>query len=61
MTDTLIWLHNIRKVSTKCLLILSVKMIYIFGGFDMANLIKLANRAGVMHEADHDCSVRSTL
>ena len=25
----------------------------------MANLIKLARMAGVMHEADHACSVRS--
>ena len=30
MADTQIWLDNTRKMSVKCLLILSVKMLYIF-------------------------------
>ena len=41
--------------------LLPVKMIYfLFCGFVMAELIKLAKMAGVMHEADHDYSIRST-
>ena len=31
VVDTLIYLDNTRKMSAKCLLILSVKMIYILG------------------------------
>ena len=30
MADTLIWLDNTGKISAKCLLILSVEMIFIF-------------------------------
>ena len=33
MADTLIWLDNTEKMSAKCLLILSVEMIFIFDGF----------------------------
>ena len=33
MVDTLIQLDNTRKMSAKCLLILSVEMIFIFDGF----------------------------
>ena len=47
-------MENTRRIFVKCLLILSVKMIYIFTDFDtMAELIKLAKMAGVMHEANH--------
>ena len=40
-------------MSAECLLILSDETIYTFYGFTTAKLIKLANMAGVMHEADH--------
>ena len=63
MADTLIWLDNTRRMSAKCLLILSVEMILIFDGFagmPMAELTKLAKMAGVMREADHAYSIRST-
>ena len=47
-----------KKNVSKCLLILSVnEMIFIFDGFE---LIKLAKMAGVMHEADHGYSIWST-
>ena len=47
-------------MSAKCLLILSVEMILIFMDLPMAELIKLAKMAGVMHEADHAYSTQST-
>ena len=49
-------------MSAKCLLILSVRMIFIFYGFADGRIdkIKLAKMAGVIHEADHAYSVRST-
>ena len=37
-----------------------VEMIFIFYGLPMLKLIKLAKMAGVMHEADHAYSIRST-
>ena len=44
-------MDNTRKNSVKSLLILPVKMIcFLFCGFDKAELIKLANMAGNMHE-----------
>ena len=49
-----------KKMSAKCLLILSVEMIFILMDLPMAKLIKLAKMAGVMHEADHAYSIRST-
>ena len=63
MTDTSILLDNTRKVSAKCLLILSVnvKMIYIFADLPcMDRLIKLAKMVGLVHEADHAHSIQST-
>ena len=59
MADTLIWvgLDNTRKMSAKCLLILSVKMIFIFYGTE---LTKLAKMVGAMHQADHAYSIWST-
>ena len=61
MADILISLDNIRKMSAiLCLLILSVKVIYIFYGFGTAKLIKLARMAGVMYEAGHAYSIQST-
>ena len=60
MADTLIYLDNTRKMSAKCLLILSVKITSFFVDLPMAKLIKLAKMAGVMHEADHAYSVQST-
>ena len=47
-------------MSAKCLLILSVEIIFILMDLRMAKLIKLAKMAGVMHEADHAYSIRST-
>ena len=44
-------------MSAKCLLILSVETISIFMDLLMAELIKLAKMAGVMHEADHAYSI----
>ena len=58
--ETLTQLDNTGKMSAKCLLILSVEIIFIFDRFDDAKLIKLAEMAGVMHEADHTCSIWST-
>ena len=50
-----------KKMSAKCLLILSVEMIFYFlMDLPMAKLIKLAKMAGVMHEADHAYSIQST-
>ena len=49
-----------KKMSVKCLLILSVEIILFFMDMPMAKLIKLAKMAGVMHEADHAYSIRST-
>ena len=63
MADTMIQLDNTRKMSAKCLLILSVEMIFYFDGFmdlPIAKLTKLAEMAGVMHEADHAYSIQST-
>ena len=42
MADTLIWLDNIRKMSAKCLLILSVEMIFIFDGFADGQINKIS-------------------
>ena len=60
MAGTLIWLDSNRKMSVKCVLLLSVEMFLNFCRFVMAELIKLAKMAGVMHEADQDYSIRST-
>ena len=60
MADTLIQLDNTRKVSAKCLLILSVEIIFILMDLPMLKLIKLAKMVGVMHEADHTYSIQST-
>ena len=60
MADTLIYLDNTRKMSAKCLLILSVEMIFILMDLPMAKLIKLAKMVGVMHEADHTYPIWST-
>ena len=42
MADTLIALDNTRKMSFKCLLILSVKMIFIFYGFANGRIEKMS-------------------
>ena len=42
MADTLIQLDNTRKVPAKCLLILSVEMIFIFAGFANAQINKIS-------------------
>ena len=42
MADTLIQLDNTRKMSTKCLLILSVEMILIFDGFADGRINKIS-------------------
>ena len=42
MADTLIQLDNTRKVFAKCLLILSVEMIFIFDGFANAQINKIS-------------------
>ena len=42
MADTLIKLDNTRKVSAKCLLILSVEMIFIFDGCANAQINKIS-------------------
>ena len=47
-------------MSAKCLLILSVEMIFTFDGFVNGQIIKLAKMAGVMYETDHACSIQST-
>ena len=44
----------------KCLLILSVEIIFILMDLPMAKLIKLAKMACVMHEADHAYTFWST-
>ena len=49
-----------EKLSAKCLLILSVEVIFILMDLTMARLIKLAKTAVVIHEADHAYSIRST-
>ena len=49
-----------RKMSAKCSLSLSVKMIFIFMDLLIAELIKLAKMAGVMHEAEHAYSIQSS-
>ena len=49
-----------KKMSAKCLLMLSVEMVFILMDLPMADLIKLAKMAGVMHEAHHVYSIRST-
>ena len=46
-------------MSPKLLLILSVEMIFTFIDLPMAELIKSAKIAAVMHEADHAYSIRS--
>ena len=60
MAETLIQLDNTRRMSAKCLLILSVKMMFILMDLPMAELIKLIKMAGVMPEADQAYSIRST-
>ena len=55
MTDTWIQLDNTREMSAKCLLILSVEMIFIFDGFANGQINKLARMA------DHAYSIQSTL
>ena len=42
MADTLIWLDNTGKMSAKCLLILSVEMIFIFDGFADGQISKIS-------------------
>ena len=42
MADTLIWLDNTGKMSAKCLLILSVEMIFIFVGFADGQINKIS-------------------
>ena len=42
MADTLIELDNTRKMSAKCLLILSIEMIFIFDGFANAQINKIS-------------------
>ena len=42
MADTLIWLDNTRKISAKCLLILSVEMIFIFDGYAYGPINKIS-------------------
>ena len=44
----------------KCLLILSVEMVFILIDLPMAELIKLVETVSVMYEADHAYSIRST-
>ena len=58
MADT--QLDNTRKMSVKCLLILSVEMIFILMDLPMAKLIKLTKVAGVMYETYHTYSIQST-
>ena len=60
MADTLTQLDNTRKVSAKCLLILSVEIIFILMDLPMLKLIKLAKMVDVMYEADHTYSIQST-
>ena len=60
MADTLIQLDSTRKMSVKCLLILSVEMSFISDGFADGKINKLVKMAGVMHQADHVYSIRST-
>ena len=42
MADTLIELDNTRKMSAKCLLILSIELIFIFDGFANAQINKIS-------------------
>ena len=42
MADILILLDNTRKMSAKCLLILSVEMIFIFNGFADGRIDKIS-------------------
>ena len=49
-----------KKMSVKCLLILSVEMIFIFDGFADGKIIKFAKMASVMHEAHHAYSIWSS-
>ena len=42
IADTLIWLDDTRKMSAKCLLILSVEMIFIFDGFADGRINKIS-------------------
>ena len=42
MADTLIWLDNTGKMSAKCLLILSVEIIFIFDGFADGQISKIS-------------------
>ena len=42
MADTQIQLDNTRKMSVKCLLILSVEMIFIFDGFANGQINKIS-------------------
>ena len=54
-------MDNTRKMSAKCLLILSVEIILFLMDLPMLKLIKLAKMAGVMHEADHAYSIQEHL
>ena len=42
MADTLICLDNTRKMSSKCLMTLSVEMIFIFDGFAAGQINKIS-------------------
>ena len=42
VADTLIWLGNARKMSAKCMLILSVEMIFCFDGFANGQINKIS-------------------
>ena len=42
VADTLIWLDNTRKMSAKCLLILSVEIIFYFDGFANGQINKIS-------------------
>ena len=42
MADRLIWLNRTGKMSAKCLLILSVEVIFIFDGFANGQINKIS-------------------
>ena len=46
MADTLIWLNNTGKMSAKCLLIVSVEIIFIFDGFTHGQINKISQDGG---------------
>ena len=60
MADTLIWLHKTRTMSSKCLLIPSVRWSLFCMDLSMPKLIKLAKISGAMHEANHAYPIWST-